>query len=95
MPIDSKTFYSVLQAAVNSAKDQIKLATDKEPRIVIWALGYSKGSLDINIEYGYGSGSDVKVSGHDFQQCVDEFIRRTRFEDQQKALQLGPPTVEN
>jgi hypothetical protein len=92
-PIDSKTFYSAIQSAVNSAKDQIKLATDKEPRIVIWALGYGHSELEIQIEQGYGEGS-AKVSGRDFQQCVDEFIRRVRFENQQKTLQLGAPTVE-
>lgn len=88
----STDFYKTIETATGLAAQQITDATGLHPKIVIWCSGYQKG-LEIQIAGDYNSNTEVK--GRDLWGCVDEFIRRFQFEQNQKSLLLSGPVIEN
>jgi hypothetical protein len=86
--IDSKKVYSTLETAFADAKQQISDAMPQGERcdvhLFIFGAQYKWFAVQIQLSTGYGS-DEIKVEGRDFQEVVEEFIRRKRWKRRQET----------
>lgn len=97
MTINSTQFYTSLQSTFAEVEEKLKEAgVEGRPRITIWAGSFEKGIGNFHISISndtYGS-DEVKVEGKSLEDCITEFIRRSQFQQRQKNLQIGAPSID-
>ena len=91
-PLSDKDFYLLLTKTYATVKEVMEEnGITNIPRIMIWGAGET---MNISFSSGYGNG-EIKVEGKEISVLVNEFIRRSVFNRQQKTIAIGPTVIEN
>lgn len=89
---DSNAFYLTLQQTFAAVIEQVKLATDQDIDITIYAWG--RKDPEIHLNNGRYGNDKVEVQGKSIGDLVNEFCRRVGFADTQKHLRIGAPMID-
>lgn len=101
--IDSEKFYLFVQGTLAEIEQTCNNAGMKShPQITIWGGAFASrgsarapGDFYLQISSGYSlAGDEIKVQGKDIAAVTEEFLRRTRFEQEQHQLKLGKPVID-
>lgn len=90
--IDSYALFTLLNQTFAEAREQVEFTGAPKCNFFIFSnhpYGSEKPEVKIWMEASMQTG--LKVEGKNLQQCVDEYIRRSQFDTQQKLLRISAP----